>query len=29
MCWEGLGFAAVDDVEDIDVVVPGSDLGRA
>lgn len=28
MCWEGLGFATVYDVEDVDVVVPGSNLGR-
>lgn len=26
MCWEGLRFAAVDDVEDINVVVPGTYL---
>lgn len=28
MRWEGLRLAAVDDVEDVDVVVPRSDLGR-
>jgi hypothetical protein len=29
MCGERLGFAAVDNVKDIDIVVPGSDLNRA